>query len=249
MSNADFESEEYFARLDQRQQEAEKREKERLAKLLADLNEPFPPEMERELSKGGTTLTYIPVSEVIARLNRCFGVNGWSSEIIKCERDVLDPDFILAHVRLTIGEPNWGVRKDGFGGQKVKRTRQGEIVDLGDEFKGAVSDALKKAAQQLGIALYLARSDEALTAEFEHERKANTPPVDPEIALMWTQFRKVTGSLNAEQRDQLNDFWKEYSNGAPKPTLDTATKQVLTALIEESVKISFPGSEITEDND
>jgi hypothetical protein len=57
------------------------------------------------------------------------------------------------------------VTKDGFGGQKIKRTKAGEIVDLGDEFKGAFSDALKKAAQQFGVALYLARSDEALSIE------------------------------------------------------------------------------------
>lgn len=244
-----FDTAEYYAQMDKRNEENEQKEKARLAKLLTDLSEPFPPEMERELRKGGTTLTYIPVSEVIARLNRCFGVTGWSTEIIKCERDTLDPDFIVAHVRLTIGDKGWGMSKDGFGGQKIKRTKTGEIVDLGDEFKGAVSDALKKAAQQLGIALYLARSDEALNAEVEYERQANTPVVDPAIASLWKQFREITGSFNAEQRDKLNSFWTEYSNGAPKPTLETASKQVLMALIEESVKISFPGSEMTSDNE
>lgn len=251
MSDDNFvriESEEYFARMDKRQEESEKREKARSAKLLADLSEPFPPEMERELRKGGTTLTYIPISEVIARLNRCFGVTGWSTQIIKCERDVLDPDFIVAHVRLTIGEGSWGVSKDGFGGQKIKRTKQGEIVDLGDEFKGAVSDALKKAAQQLGIGLYLARSDEALNAEVEHERQVSASAIDPAIAALWKQFREIAGSFTAEQRDQINLFWNEYSNGAPKPTLETASKQMLMALIEESIKIAFPGSEVvTED--
>jgi len=240
---------EYWARHDKRTEEFEKKDKAAKAKLLNDLSEPFPPEMERELRKGGTTLTYIPVSEVIARLNRCFGVTNWSSEIIRCERDTLDPDFIVAHVRLTIGEGGFGVSKDGFGGQKIKRTKQGEIVDLGDEFKGAVSDALKKAAQQFGVGLYLARSDEALSIEIEHDRQANTPPVDPAISALWKQFRDITGSFNAQQRERLNAFWTEYSNGAPKPTIETANTQVLMALIEESIKISFPGSEITADNE
>lgn len=233
----------------QRNDEHDKQQRAIENKLLADLSEPFPPEMERELRKGGTTLTYIPVSEVVARLNRCFGVRGWSSEIIRCERDTLDPDFIVAHVRLTVGERSWGISKDGFGGQKIKRTKQGEIVDLGDEFKGAVSDALKKAAQQFGVGLYLARSDEALSIEVEQERQANTPPVDPAIAGMWKQFKEVTSSFTPEQRDQLNIFWTQYSGGAPKPTPETATKQVLMALLEESVKISFPGAEMTSNND
>jgi recombination DNA repair RAD52 pathway protein len=125
------------------------------------LSEPFPREVERQLRKGGTSLTYIPVSEVITRLNKVLGVDMWSYEIISCERDSLDPDFIVAHVSLTAtfvptnDAPSITVVKHGIGGQKIKRTKNGEIVDLGDEMKGAVSDALKKAAQHLGVGLYL----------------------------------------------------------------------------------------------
>ena len=164
------------------EEEDKKRAQIESARLLSELTEPFPPEVERILRKAGTALTYIPVSEVITRMNRVFGVKGWSSEIVKCERDALDPDFIVAHVRLTLAT-RWGetVQKDGFGGQKIKRTKSGDIVDLGDEFKGAVSDALKKAAQQFGIALYLARSDEALSLEVEQDNIAAAPKVIPKV--------------------------------------------------------------------
>ena len=224
----------------------EQRRKEELHRLLVDLSEPFPPEVERELRKGGTSLTYIPVSEVIARLNRCFGVTGWSSEIVRCERDPLDPDFIVAHVRLsTHGGDGWtAVTKDGFGGQKIKRTKAGEIVDLGDEFKGAVSDALKKAAQQFGVALYLARSDEALSIEIEQDMAQSRPQIDPKVVALWEQFRTLSGTFGAEEKAQLGQFWNEYANGAPKPTLETATPQILMALIEECTRISFPGSQV-----
>ena len=141
--------------------------RQRLTKMQNELSEQFPVEVERQLKKGGTSLTYIPVSEVINRLNKVLGFDGWSYEIIKCERDALDPDFIVAHVRLNVfpgADKFVSVTKDGFGGQKIKRTKQGDIVDLGDEFKGAVSDALKKAAQALGVGLYLARTEEAMEA-------------------------------------------------------------------------------------
>lgn len=221
--------------------------------LLQDLSEPFPRELERILRKSGTELIYIPVSEVIVRLNKVFGVMGWSSEIVKCERDALDPEFIVAHVRLTVfvnpsvyGSPV--VQKDGFGGQKIKRTKQGEIVDLGDEFKGAVSDALKKAAQQLGVSLYLSRSEEALMLEEEQEHAAAMAAIDPTVRALWEQFTGLSRDLNAEQKTQLGEFWASYSGGKPKPTMDTATPQIVTALIEECMRILLPGSKFTTDN-
>lgn len=236
----------WWAEQDERDIATAKRRRSENEKILADLSEPFPPEMERELRKGGTTLIYIPVSEVIARLNRVFGPYGWSTEIIKCERDALDPEFIVAHVRLTVkAESDWGpvVTKDGFGGQKIKRTKTGEIVDLGDEFKGAVSDALKKAAQQLGVGLYLSRSDEALNLEIERDIAANAPQIDPNISALWNKFRDASKDFSAEQKTKLNEFWSTYSGGRPKPTLETATMKDIMALIEESARIAFPGSE------
>jgi recombination DNA repair RAD52 pathway protein len=244
-------SEEYWKKLDIRDEEMTKRRKVEEERILAELNEPFPPEMERELRKGGTTLVYIPVSEVIARLNRIFGIHGWSSEIMKCDRDALDPDFIVAHVRLTIGDDSFRrIQKDGFGGQKIKRTKAGDIVDLGDEFKGAVSDALKKAAQQIGIGLYLARSDEALSLEVERDHAMNNPviEVDPKVASLWSQFIELSKQFDSTQKEELSRFWKEFSNGQPKPTRETVTIHGAMALIEQSTKILFPGSEIIHDN-
>lgn len=250
-SNDDQWEEENWRRHDERQAKIAREAKIESERTLADLNEPFPPEMERELRKGGTTLVYIPVSEVIARLNRVFGIHGWSSEIIKCERDALDPDFIVAHVRLSVhvDDTYRMVQKDGFGGQKIKRTKQGDIVDLGDEFKGAVSDALKKAAQQLGVGLYLARSDEALSLEVERDHAMNNPvvEVDPKIASLWSKFIELSKQFNATQKEELSRFWHEFSNGQPKPTRETVTIHGVMALIEQSTKILFPGSEIIHD--
>lgn len=206
-----------------------------IKEMQNDFNEPFPKEVERQLKKGGASLTYIPVSEVISRLNKVLGFDGWSYEIIKCERDALDPDFIVAHVRLCVYPGNdrlVGVTKDGFGGQKIKRTKNGDIVDLGDEMKGAVSDALKKAAQALGVGLYLARSEEAMEIEAEAS-------IDPAIEAMWTQFVDLSKGLSADGKKSLNDFWVSYAGTRPKPTRNTATKDDLDALTGECIRISM----------
>jgi hypothetical protein len=217
------------------------REEERL-KAIAErnemqtlLNESFPKEVERQLKKGGASLTYIPVSEVISRLNKVFGFDGWSYEIIKCERDLLDPDFIVAHVRMNVfpGSDRFvSVTKDGFGGQKIKRTKNGDIVDLGDEMKGAVSDALKKAAQALGVGLYLARTEEAMEIEAEAS-------IDPVIESMWSQFIDLSKNLSAEGKAELGEFWKSYAGDRPKPTRQTANKADLEELIQKCVLIAM----------
>ena len=49
-----------------------------MTSIYSQLTEPFPQEMERSLNKGGTNLTYIPISEVINRLNKILGVENWS---------------------------------------------------------------------------------------------------------------------------------------------------------------------------
>lgn len=193
----------------------------------SSLNEPFPKEVERQLKKGGASLTYIPVSEVINRLNKVLGFDGWSYEIVKCDRDALDPEFIVAHVRLNVFPGNdkfVSVTKDGYGGQKIKRTKNGDIVDLGDEFKGAVSDALKKAAQAFGVGLYLARTEEAMEIEQEES-------IDPQIEILWEQFVDLSRSLDAEGKSKLGEFWKSHAGERPKPTKATANKPDLEALI------------------
>ena len=183
--------------------------------MLNALSEPFPSEVEKQLKKGGASLTYIPVSEVITRLNKVLGVDMWSYEIVKCERDALDPDYIVAHVRLsatfvpTEKAPNIIVTKDGIGGQKIKRTRNGDILDLGDEMKGAVSDALKKAAQHFGVGLYLARSEESKHLEHVEEQAAS--PISSEH---FDRLRKVLNSQTQDVIEGAKKYWATISNNA-----------------------------------
>jgi len=182
--------------------------------ILQALSEPFPREVERQLKKGGASLTYIPVSEVITRLNKVLGVDMWSYEVVSCARDSLDPDYIVAHVRLTAtfvptdSAPALTVVKDGIGGQKIKRTRAGDIVDLGDEMKGAVSDALKKAAQHLGVGIYLARSEEAMNLEYVEEM-SDKPVAEEHFA----KLRELLNSLDQEHAAKCKEYWATISEG------------------------------------
>jgi len=203
--------------------------------LYQQLAENFPDGMERTVNKGGTALTYIPVSEVTNRLNKVLGVDKWSFTIIRCERDSIDPDFVVAHVRIEYFMTEFAtISRDGFGGQKIKRNKQGQILDLGDEFKGAISDALKKAAQTLGVGLYLARSEDAIEAEqyldagSEHEIKSS----------MWSSFVTLAKSLDSEQKNSMREKWNARTNGAPVPqSMDSVSADDLEFIVSEIKKI------------
>lgn len=187
-----------------------------MASELEALSAPFPKEVERSLDKGGVTLTYIPVSEVITRLNEVLGVFNWSYTIMKCDRDILDPDFIVAHVRLKVGE----MIKDGVGGQKIKRTRAGDILDLGDEYKGAVSDALKKAAQALGVGLYLARSVSTHTPAGQHTRQQGD-----------TNVTEIAGLATDKQQNMIRAVCKSQGK-IPPHNLQSFSKREASAYID-----------------
>ena len=213
-----------------------------MSEVLNELSEPFPAEVERTMTKGGTQLTYIPVSEVITRLNNTLGVENWSYQVKDCQRDPDLRDWIIAHVTLTAIIDGSVTHKDGFGGQEIKYMKSGKAVDLGNEYKGAVSDALKKAAQAIGVGIYLARSEDSLQLE---QAIAEEEAVDPEIREAWDNFVELAAGLSNVEREGLNMFWTKFAPGQPKPSLQTATIENLTALHGEIIRMTF-GAEVVE---
>lgn len=223
--------------------------------LMAALAEPFPVEMEKTLVKSGVSLVYLPVSEVINRLNKVLGPESWSFTVISIERDQYDNDEIIAHINLSIDFGDGKiVNKHGIGGQSVKRAKStGKPIDLGNDFKGAVSDALKKAAQQLGVGLYLARStdamdiEDAMDADLVNKSTITAQQnVSPEVSQKWENFMSIVKSLSSEKKSELNAYWDKASSGQPKPRKETITPDALDGLITEATRLSFGGGTITD---
>jgi hypothetical protein len=221
--------------------------------LMTALAEPFPVEMEKTLVKSGISLVYLPVSEVINRLNKVLGPESWSFTVISIERDQYDNDEIIAHINLSIDFGDGKiVNKHGIGGQSVKRAKStGKPIDLGNDFKGAVSDALKKAAQQLGVGLYLARSTDAMDIEDAMDADlvnkstiAAQQNISPEVSQKWENFMSIVKSLSSEKKSELNAYWDKASSGQPKPRKETITLDALDGLITEATRLSFGGGTI-----
>lgn len=172
-------------------------------KTQADrLREEFPEGALKQLKKGGSTFTYIPASEVVARLNEVLGVTGWHTIESDAWVDANNTDWVIAKytIRATIdGEVT---ERTGWGGQKIKNSSGGGPQDLGDEFKGASSDALKKCVSHLGVGLYLSRDEEMVALEEEARQVKAGPDL---IAIV----QEYIDTLDDDAKSELAGWWKE----------------------------------------
>ena len=178
----------------------------------------MPFEFTDELAKGGRTFTYIPVSEVIDRLNKVLGLCAWDWRVVDrwTEDSFVMVEGVLTAHRMVAGYSTTA-QYTGIGGQKINRNQQGQIVDLGDDWKGAASDALKKAAQHLGVGLYLARPGRAYIRDLEHAISSLDDAQRGMLKGRWAT--SDIPSLNRLTEDQaifVYDLIEEVRQGAPE---------------------------------
>jgi hypothetical protein len=105
--------------------------------------------------RGGVELEYITGEQATTRLNETLGFLNWSFRILEHGIHAeADECWVLGE--LTVMLEGRTVARQQFGSQKVKRSRSsGTPLDIGFDLKGASTDALKKCASLIGVALYL----------------------------------------------------------------------------------------------
>ncbi len=127
---------------------------------------------------GSQRLAYVSHAWVTRVLNEAFGFRwSWDVTDTVIVPDLHEPLEVIVRGRLTVTTPDGGtVVKEQFGSTDVKRFKPekgGGVISLGDDLKAASSDALKKAASLLGVALDLyGASDEPLPGEEPATRPA-----------------------------------------------------------------------------
>lgn len=113
-----------------------------------------PDAIKQRKGPSGKMLSYVEHSWVTSQLNLAFNW-GWSWEV----RDWRlipehDPQEIFVLGRLTVHTPHGDLVKMQFGSAEVKRRKKDKKpLSVGDDLKAASSDALKKCASLLGLAL------------------------------------------------------------------------------------------------
>ena len=148
---------------------------------------------------GGKQLSYVGVIEYIGRLNECFG-DGWSFEItarVQFDQQVVVEGRIVAD----------GVIKAGLGGAELRRGRDGEVISLGDAFKTASSDCLKRCCRLWGIGLALYEDEE----QPSHGHSRTTEPSQIKASIFDSPKAREGrhGRVSRAQLDKLRELVAE----------------------------------------
>jgi len=102
-------------------------------------------------AKGGGKWTYVTAGYVKKVLNFVFGGN-WDFEIVD-DRFIPEAKQVLVKGRLTVRADGNTIVKMQYGRADVKYRKSDQTpLDLGNDFKAAASDALKKCASEIGVA-------------------------------------------------------------------------------------------------
>lgn len=194
------------------------------------LTRPFPPELIRQRQgQGGKMLSYVETHAVIARLNS--SLEAWSFEVIRHE--ILEDEVIV------IGKLNAeGIIKMAFGGSAITRDRDGRPVSVADDLKSAASDALKKTASLLGVALELygggaARGEQRGAADEPSPHQEHAPaPTSPTDRLTEKQYAAVQAIARRKNlsREGLTNMLQERFR---KTDLNTLTRREASSLLSE----------------
>jgi recombination DNA repair RAD52 pathway protein len=159
---------------------------------------------------SGKLISYLEAWGVIAHLNRIFGFEGWDKLVTSCE--AIYDDYVTwktgsgdksgwdvayrATVRLVIRDPQGKVVKqseDVATGQARHQPSRGDAHD--QAIKSAVSDALKRAAKDLGNQFGLSLYDEGslksvVGKSLAYEEPPVLPPPDPEVTERVSELRQ-----------------------------------------------------------
>jgi hypothetical protein len=141
----------------------------------------------------------------------------------------LCPVHVIATVRVHVYDGSEWTWCDGMGGQDVAfyKDKSRGPLNLGDAYKGACSDATKKALQHMGVALDLARNDEAVRWE-QQEDTVNLKPY-------------IKETLNEAEQKTLKEAWM-YSYGFAAHAVPKSREGAVRVLID-----SFAGTAPLED--
>lgn len=150
-----------------------------------ELRQPLSSQVVKQRRQGGTQLSYVEGWWVIRELNRIFGFDGWTQDVVelKCvsererkigrdQRDGWGVSYV-ARVRLTV----LGIQREGVG------AGHGIDADCGlaheSAIKEAATDALKRAAMTFGNPFGLALYDKD-RADVDDAPPSTTPVSDME---------------------------------------------------------------------
>lgn len=155
-----------------------------------------------------TYLSSIKAIYVIERLNDVFGVGKWSYDQKVIERG--DNGTVVVQVDLSI--PEYGIRLSSFGGNDNGGESANKNFDLGDAYKGAVTDAITKICSMLEIGIDVFKGLHTHKEKVKSTAPADAPWInDNEVG---SAIAKINSGVSGVLEDVLSKFKVSKANRA-----------------------------------
>lgn len=132
--------------------------------------------IDKRKGASGMVLSYVDIGYVTSMLNKIFG-HVWTFEIKSSQ--VIEDQVIVQGCLKVMLKDGTVLTKEQFGSSNIKRAKTTkQPLSVGDDFKSASSDALKKCASMLGLAsdVYFPRLHQKVQAIKAEQGKASDNP-------------------------------------------------------------------------
>jgi hypothetical protein len=184
-------------------------------------------QIKRRQGHHGKEVAYVDVAAVITRLNEAFE-HEWTFEVTSHE---IQENEVIVVGRLTAG----GITKMHFGGSSITLDREGRVVSMADDLKAAASDALKKCASLLGVALemYGGASERQPTSSRARETNGTHPP--PVSVSDRVTDRQLAAIENARRRHGVSrdELEARINKRTGKAALQLLTRREASEILSE----------------
>ena len=118
------------------------------SEVLEAINKPL--KVYQRKGSGSIKYDYYKGEDVLKRLNEAFK-HCWSSEVISV---IQEHNSIVVHASISVWAGSKIVTHHGFGSSEIAVSRSNnKVLNIGNSYKAANTDALKKAAECFGIGL------------------------------------------------------------------------------------------------
>lgn len=196
---------------------------------LQRLFKPTPKEHIHQLTKGGKTFDYVEGGYVRRQLDVLFGFD-WDFEVVSITRD---GDAIICQGKLTgRTETAKPIVKMQFGGSTIKYKKETKTpLDIGNDYKAATTDALKKCAAEFGIARDVYYANEFVEAKIIESELSDEETLDEEAK----QLNEQTRLLSEDEKEAIL-----------KDLLSLEVNEKLRCIKKATGKIVFKPEDATE---
>lgn len=218
------------------------------------LNTPFPSTVHKTKEIGKDKLTYIAGQSVIDKLNSTFGYFGWSWEILdkfiqesedkiikyewkngskkELEKPIYEKQLPVAHV---IGKLTVHVQDENGNMLNISKTAPGAQCIVGGQseqeniYKGANTDALKKAATMFGIGLELYRNENE--EYFFQQLIYENPWTQEELEKHKESLDYINELSQSMSLDTVNEYLNAFSSGVYS-SIDYLTPDIIDNFVD-----------------